>query len=86
MITVLLGLAGALAGLAGWACCGIGLVELGVLARFDPVGVGVDLPAPSTIESIVEWSFPVWGVLGAVALPKSVRWATRAPEEIEAGR
>lgn len=86
MITLLLGLAGALAGLAGWACCGIGLVELGILVRFDPTGVGIDLPPPTTIESIVEWSFPVWCLLGAVALPKFVRWAARTPEEIEAGR
>ena len=90
MTTLLLGLAGALVGLAGWALCGLGLAELGILARFDPVGVGpVDtgnpLPPPTAFESIAEWSFPVWALLGSVLLPKFVRWAVRSPGEIETG-
>ena len=79
MNTLLLGMAGALLGLVAWALCGIGLTELGLLGRFDPIGVGVDLPAPSTMDSVLEWSFPAWILVGAATFPRFLRWALRGP-------
>ena len=83
MKTILLSIAGVVVGLIGWALCGIGLTELGVLTRFDPVGVSTDLPDATTVETIIEWSYPVWCLLGAVTLPRFVRWALGAPENNE---
>ena len=84
--SLFLGLAGAGLGLVGWACCGLGLTELDILPGFDPIGTADPPPPASTLRSIVEWSAPVCALLGALALPRALRWMLQSPEQIKAAR
>ena len=71
---LLLGAAGAALGVVAWAILGIGLVELGVTARFDPFGVAEEPPPATPLVTAAEWSLPVFAVVGAVLTPRITAW------------
>ena len=77
--------AGGVIGLIGWALLGLGMVELGGMARFDPAGVLDDPPPATTLVRCVELSYPAFAVLGALLFPRAVAWLT-APSAVAAER
>lgn len=83
-LTILLILLGAGFGMLVWMLTGLGLVELGIMDQFDPVGVAEEPSTPSTATKVLEWSYPAFALAGAIVFPRFVRWLFRPSAEADA--
>jgi hypothetical protein len=78
---LLLAALGAAVGLVLWAVAGIGMVELGLTGRFDPFGVAQAPPPATPLVRVLEWSFPVFAILGAWLTPAAIAWLIVNPND-----
>ena len=75
-----LGFIGAVIGLVLWVLTGQVLVDLGIIARFDPFYAAEDPPPHTSLSRTMEWSFAVFVPVGAILTPWLLGWLTKPNE------